>query len=327
DQTPHLKLRHADLHLTNEIGIYVDRSPSTTSIQTPSLRGSLPMPPGCPTIFEMDRLCGWSAVLLALFPAQPAFAHEDPAGDLYPEVRVEGGNFAVYFTSSFPYEKYDDSWYASKHQHRMIFSPEGTLLTPRHKPPKGTEIPVDRFDLKGTTIRIGEEEITFTGLEGYLLRSGNGTVTRHLLPWPDKEPYVAESAVATPEGIAVNAIRMEPYGAYQCFWFRFGIDAPPETVPICEPLRIYDFAVSSNIVLAAGRFYVASMVEGPKLELWSWKPGEPKGRVETLDSPADWNCHLHMAAIGNRLCLAYHCATRQEGNNSRIFTVFRTAAP
>jgi hypothetical protein len=71
--------------------------------------------------------------------------------------------------------------------------------------------------------------------------------------------------------------------------------------------------------------------EDLKLWLWSWAPGEKSGRVDELNSPADWNSHLSLAAIGDQLCLAYHAVPRPEDESfgvlstARIFTVFHKA--
>ena len=89
--------------------------------------------------------------------------------------------------------------------------------------------------------------------------------------------------------------------------------------------------MASNLAFAGGKFWVAYMKgegeDGVKLRLWSWKPGDKEARNEVLDSPGFWNSHLSLAAIGDRLCLAYHCAEASgpKYDVARIVTVFRDA--
>ena len=119
-------------------------------------------------------------------------------------------------------------------------------------------------------------------------------------------------------------------GLLKFYWFAHESTSDPMILTIGRTACIYHFPVASNITFAGGRYWVAYMrpTEGEvlKLSLWSWKPGDKKARVEDLDSPPDWNSHLSMTAIGDRLCLAYHCVTGPRYfENARIETIFRKA--
>src|SRR5690349_10785687 len=61
-----------------------------------------------------------------------AIAHEDPVGDIYPVVKVENGNFAIYFYNNAHQQTatdYDMS--GNSPVYRIVYSPTGELLGPR----------------------------------------------------------------------------------------------------------------------------------------------------------------------------------------------------
>jgi hypothetical protein len=279
--------------------------------------------------------------LLLLALAGPAFGHADPRGDLHPQVLVKDGNFAIVFNSSQP--EGVESFTGEKAVFRMIYTPEGKLVAPRH--------PLDRkrdwretgpAGLYGKGMRLGDVSVYFGGghssQPGFRLRTPDGVVTRVTLPWSrDLSLNLCEDVMLLPEGLALTGKEGRGEVAennLKFYWFEHEATEALTTQSIGPTICIYDFPVASNIAYAGGRFWVAYMRpagqpedEGVELALWSWKPGEEKGRVEVLDSPAHWNCHLSMAAIGDRLCLAYHCAMKESyyGTDARIVTVFRKA--
>jgi hypothetical protein len=257
--------------------------------------------------------------------------HSDPWGDIHPQVSVVDGRFAIVFNTSLPDRVADYS--DEKPVYRMIFEADGRLFTPRH--------PLERrrswqemapVGLYGREMRLGDSTVILqgnsSGRPDYLLKSADGKTTRVRLPWPkDLSLHLFEDAVVTAEGIAITGKEREPLKFY---WFAHEETVAPVVLTIGTTACIYDFPVASNIAFAGGRFWVAFMrpegSEDLKLALWSWKPGEKDGRVEILDSPAYWNSHLSMAAIGDRLCLAYHCEVPVSSDrNARIVTVFRKA--
>jgi len=111
------------------------------------------------------------------------------------------------------------------------------------------------------------------------------------------------------------------------YWFAHDSLEEPKVLSIGTTACIYDFPVASNIVFAGGRYWVAYMRptgDELKLSLWSWQPGNKKGQIDDLEYPTTWNSSLSMAAIGERLCLAYHWAPRYPGT-AQIITVFHQA--
>lgn len=257
--------------------------------------------------------------------------HSDPWGDIHPQVSVVDGRFSIVFNTSLPDGRSDYS--DEKPVHRMIFEADGSLFAPRHPlERKRSWREMGLVGLYCREMRLGGSTVVFqgnsSGRPDYLLKSPDGRTTRVRLPWPKEMAlYLFEDALVTAEGIAITGKEREPLKFY---WFAHGETAAPVVLTIGDTACIYDFPVASNIAFAGGRFWVAHMRlvggEDLKLALWSWKPGEKDGRVEILDSPAHWNSHLSMAAIGDRLCLAYHCED-PDGRRptARIVTVFRKA--
>ena len=165
---------------------------------------------------------------------------------------------------------------------------------------------------------------------GILLKGPDGAITKVTLPWPKGVALsLCEDVVATPEGLAFTG--KEDPEILRFYWFAHESVEAPARVTIGATQCIYDFPVASNIAFAASRYWVAFMrgneEAGSEVVMWSWKPGESKGRERVLDAPAHWNSHLSLAAIGDRLCLAYHCAGQANHyrSDARIETVFLKA--
>ncbi len=282
------------------------------------------------------RLFGTLVVAVALLNSgflNFASGHADPSGDTHPNVQVIDGNFAVVFvpgrTGKEPYD-----YTASEAVVRMIYSSEGKLIAPRHpldrKRFHGESGPVGIY---GRQFSFGESRVIFQGRSvkpGYVIRSPKGDLEKVRLPWPEETQLsLFEDVNFTPDGLAITG--KEDPDDLRFYWFEHDSVKPPVVQMIGGTSTIYDFPVASNLAFAGGRFWVAFIrpreTDGWDLVLWSWKPGEAEGRFEVLDSPAHWNCQLSMAAIGDRLCLAYHCATAEENyrTGARIVTVFRKA--
>lgn len=281
---------------------------------------------------EFSRVSWLVCVLLNL--GTMADAHSDPWGDIHPKVSVMDGKFSIVFNSAQPGQPSDFT--KKKSVQQMIYTAEGKLFAPRH--------PLKRMrshqesgpvGLYGREVRLDGSTVIFqANRDGYLLKSPEGKITRVHLPWPKNVSLsLLEDVLVAPEGIAITGKEGSPSpdgGPLRFYWFAHDSTDAPAMLIIGATACIYQFPVASNVTFAGGRFWVAYMrpteKEELKLALWSWKPGDKEARVEDLDSPADWNSHLSMAAIGDRLCLAYHCVTdHQYPGNARIVTVFRKA--
>jgi hypothetical protein len=106
----------------------------------------------------------------------------------------------------------------------------------------------------------------------------------------------------------------------------------PDTVQITAPNTlsfIWTFPVVSNLVQVNERYCIAwprynRTASRYECVISTWKPGEKEPTEIIVDEPADWNSHLSLAAIGDRLCLAYHCLAGENPLRSKIIIVFRT---
>lgn len=278
-------------------------------------------------------LCFWMG-------AGVACGHQDPWGDIHPQVFVLDGKFAIDFNSSIPDQ--EDGYSEGKPVQRMIFNADGSLFAPRHPTErKRSHMEMGPAGLYGKSVPLGESTLIFgserSAKPGYILKSSEGKLTKVSLPWPEKTGLTMfEDVVVTAKGIAITGKEPGPNSDSEentplhFYWFSHGETGPPIILDIGPTACIYDFPVASNLAFAGGRFWVGLMRpigEDLKVALWSWKLGEKDGRMEILDSPAHWNSHMSLAASGDQLCLAYHCTVPDTRNlrSARIVTVFRKA--
>jgi len=279
----------------------------------------------------MSSCCAWLCALI-LTGVEWAAGHEDPLGDLHPQVLVMDGNFAIVFNTSMRDDRQDFT--DTKKVFGMVYSPEGKLIAPRHPLEKKRSwmagAPAGLF---GKRMKLGKSTVIFGASRsprpGYFLEAPDGRLTKVSLPWPeDVALMLCEDVFVTADGLAITG--KEDPDVLRFYWFAHESAEAPVRLEIGPTFCIYDFPVASNIAYAGGRFWVAFMRggggDGGEVVMWSWKPGEEKGREQVLDAPAHWNSDLSLAAIGDRLCLAYHCV--QEGGydaDARIETVFLKA--
>lgn len=271
-------------------------------------------------------ICCW------VFLSGDVWGHSDPRGDVHPVVLVESGNFAVYFYTNALGDRYFEG---EQPTFRMLYTPEGRLLAPRHavklRREKNLKIYVERFrnEKPNATIFLPE-----------------GKKQTLALAWPkDTRVHLVESSSISSDHIALAVKLMYDRedrtpdlfdlglrGQFFVYLFPREGFGKPEQFLIGIPKMIYDFPIASNLVFANGKFWVAwvraSEREGKPFEmvLSSIEPGSGNVIERILDTPADWNSHLSLAVIGGRLCLAYHCVVDHEYPGiSEIITVFTKA--
>jgi hypothetical protein len=272
--------------------------------------------------------CVPSIVASFLLTAGTARAHEDPRGDVHPQVRVEKGNFAIYFSSND--ERGDAD--AEPPTLRVIYSPAGELLAPRHHV---AEIPDDESGprLRGGDIPVaaGGEILSvppwprlFHGKPFYTVKK-DGRIERHSLPWPDGVE-ISDLTRIISDGHSITIAAKAGGNLLSFYHFSRGGFQLPTIVQIGSPATIYDFPVASNIVFAGGKYWIAWMRPGEKkieAVLSNWKPGNADMEHVVLKTLGDWNSDLSLGTTGDVICLAYHCsASGAYPGRSSIITSF-----
>jgi hypothetical protein len=282
---------------------------------------------------DLLQRCIGIAVCLLLTPLS-LIAHQDPLGDVHPSVQVENGNFVVYFQdNTAPSAASDADEQAPAAVFRVVYSPAGDLLAPRHRRPGANLDALHRWR-EAEIARLGDETIQVAGLgkrdtepPSYSVSRGGGTETRRL-PWPGNRPEYVHNVAATNDSLLVAAASADKLYLHQ---FSRYDTSRVDSVLIGEPEFIYMFPVASNVVVVNGRFWIgwirwnrATKRYEAVLSTWSREMPEPAHTV--FDQPADGNSHMALAVIGDRLCLAYHCVTGDElPSRSRIVTIFHRA--
>jgi hypothetical protein len=280
--------------------------------------------------------------LALAFSASPLLAYSDPRGDVFPNVKVENGNFAVYFYNrSAETNNEEDMLDRNVPVYRMVYSPAGELLGPRARCQnfRSDSLHEANSMVYDKKIELRDEQVLF---EADFLKGGkpsffikrNGSREHRRLPWPDnvKIDYVAGVHVDE-RSLVISATVGE--GILAIFHFdRMKFEAPGTAI-VGQPAFINDFPRASNPVLAADRYWIGWVRynQGKKkfeTVLSDWKPGEEKMHETILDAPSDWNTDLSLAAIGTQLCLAYHCSIPNSATNEspavgQIITIFREA--
>jgi hypothetical protein len=227
-------------------------------------------------------------------------AHVAARGDGGASVVVEAGKFAVYFSDSILEKRF-----------RMLFTPDGKLLAPRHE--------VKSYpDVASTTLGFPFPRVSFGGKEIQVARAN----PRNLV-FMFSTACVSETHQAI-DGCDEMAILNEAEDGFRYYIDLFKRDgfSLPESFFIGVPASIYDFPTASNIVYANERFWVA-WVRGYEMVLSSVRPGDEKAVERVLDVPADWNSSLSLAVINNQLCLAYGCSVNHDyPGTSQLITTF-----
>jgi hypothetical protein len=273
--------------------------------------------------------------LIVCCVATPCDAHSDPRGDIYPNVKVERGNFVIDFENNEDqFTRNPRAPFESSLLLRMIYSPEGVLLAPRHLH-RGTRGLNDTLGYPAKTEAIvGTEKISIERSPGgppcYMTKK-NGKREEHRLAWPEGYKCAFEAFAADADSICVAVVADSKLFLHHFDRHQF---TPPKTIQVTEQSTlsfIWDFPVVSNLVFVGGRYCIAwpryKKDVGFECVISTWKPGEERPKEIILNEPADWNSHLSLAVIGDRLCLAYHTLSGQYQPVSKIVTAFRTISP
>ena len=248
-----------------------------------------------------------------------AQAHSDPSGDIHPDVVVEDGKFALYFSSRRgPYDH--ENW-------RMVFSADGKILQPRH------QLLSKRTDnTRGKSIQVETHALPDSDTMHFVLqRFQDGKKTELPLPLDPVKCPLIRSATMAGEWVgftwAANSLSLSGPGVgmpkpIQLMFSTASVSGftPGKTVLIGEPATIYDFPSASNPVWAARRWWVAwvrkaqTAVErkDPMLAwetmLTSMDPTTNKLEHKRLLGLSHWNTSISMKTTGGWLCIAWHAS-------------------
>ena len=255
------------------------------------------------------------------------FGHSDPLGDIYPSVKIQHGNFVIEFENN----EGEDA--ERKAVFRLVYSADGVLLAPRHRFAAERPFAETIGETAKTIVNIGKETIKFqrSRSEQPTYSSTTDKKTQvHNLPWPDGRHCAFEAGAADADFICVACIGEDRGLSLNRFNRRSF--APPETVAIGSPEAIqfiYDFPIVSNLVQIGQRYCIGwvrlnSSRDNYETVISTWKAGEKQPQEIVFQEPSDWNTHLSMAAIGTRVCLAYHCFADDHYPRSKIITIFQT---
>lgn len=277
----------------------------------------------------------WQSVLLLTLLAHfgIALAHPDPRGDIHARVSVVAGAFEVRYQVH-PVDEPDDS-------DRPLdvlgdrYAANGERLVERGEV-EGEE---GATRLAGEIYegRVGEVRYrTTVDRDGAVVSevvSPPGSRTQRLLPFPPglELIYLAD-ALVTGQGIALAAVvsRREE-GRFGILWHPHGVEQGPTFVELAVPSMIYDYPVASNLVWTEGRFWIATMraptpVAPSQPILWSWKPGDNEARQRLVEGEGAADTTMSMAAIGGRLCLAFH-RSDEESSLAQVAVHFEKTEP
>lgn len=279
-----------------------------------------------------------SALALLVFcgVVRVSFAHSDPRGDVYPNVKVEGGNFVIDFHNNDSGNEGDDIEANSddRPRLRMIYSAEGELLAPRHLH-GGKRTHADTIDDSAKErAQVGDETIIVArGLSVQPLYTSkrNGRTEVHRLPWPDDFSPGFEALCAGTDFIGIAAIKNNQNLVLAHFdRHHFALPQMMQLSKGDELSFIWHFPVVSNLVRVGNRYCIAwprynKAAQTVDCVISTWKPGEDEPKDIVLKEPGALNTHLSLAAIGSRLCLVYHGFNEDSSRPlSTIIVVFRT---
>lgn len=283
-----------------------------------------------------------AATFLLVLLLRQALAHQDPRGDVRPVVMAADGKFIVEFECNFADEWIEDP----KPVFRMMWSPEGKLILPRHRVtltseesvakeaswswPRLPKVELIRFDdhqcRAALQMRIGRT-ITQTPLPLIVKTSHESADSHHTVitgPWVAFTWADVNNKSMDQSRVALNLSLVAKMGF-----------VPGETVKLGHPAAIYDIPRSSPPLWAAGRWWVAWIREVPGVKVidpdrrpWqtvlsSYSPTTKKHELHPLIGQSTWNTSPSMAVTNGWLCIAWNTEADYETEQpARIVTVF-----
>lgn len=258
-------------------------------------------------------------------------AHIDPPGEIHPTVFAEEERFVVYFSVNRSIGADN-----STSEYRREFNTSGKQLKWARRSPK----PEDSALIDAAARRRSD------GAKQYQLDSSARSVAvsehgkepaRHELEWPCGRPpfeFFHDYAVTGgrlfilgyPESPKQQAVKkILTLYTFETDHFRF-VEAPN----LGEVAAIYHRPTASPLIPVGGLLAFAWMgsPEGTsqsQLSLTVVDPRHRTTRTSPIDAPFRWNTSISAAAIGNRICIAWHDGEAYgKVKKGKILTHFQT---
>jgi hypothetical protein len=272
--------------------------------------------------------------------------HQDPLGDIHPVVLLEGDGFAVYHQSNDPKVPERDVW------HKQVHDLDGSLAVPRHRVPADQRERLEELLTRHYDQRLAPgPRVEVSKLAGdsaaFGLVQTNGGRSRSVLPVECPQNARVSQTFATETEVAFSWSTIERgqdalVGVLRVSLARSDGVAQGRTVIVGKACAIYDFPVASNLVWAAGRWWVAWVRDDTPADavendegnrtyhtvLSCVESGTGKVSHEVLPGISHWNSHLSVATHGGWICVAWHASTDDAyPGHAKVVTAFQKLPP
>lgn len=270
------------------------------------------------------------SLLLVLVVLEKSYAHSDPAGDVYPIVKVERKNFVVYFSNNnerkLEYTK-DGVLKPYLNYYKTIISPDSKIIQKRKKI---DAIPEDKPDCEltpddsGYLIKDKDQWLIFPRVKPvfknkpFMIRLEDGSRKKIEFPWGETKIEDIDGVIKFKDEV-IFLVSLEPKEkdyekGYPFYFYKFKEDGKgePISVKVGKPNRkIWGFAACSNIVEQYPRCIVSWLErsEGDgdcRLMLSVWDVPESALQTKVIKKSVSWNTSISMARIENKILIAWH---------------------
>ena len=274
-------------------------------------------------------LRNWLVGACLLLPAG-LLGHMDPVGDVHPHVSVKNGMFVVEFNNNKSQELNHRS------EFRVVYSKEGDVILPRHPIEKRSAI--FKSGWYGGTTQVVGDKVYRVDENAQVLQElvDDKVVATHPLGWKDGKPplEIFEDFLVVEDSLYILGTLLEMDRGYddpKLQIARFSLDqvGPPEVYPVGAVASIYHFPTCSGLQLVGDKICLAWMGEHPEKErkrsflLTALDTKENRMQTKELPDEYYWNTQVSLAAIGHRICIAWHHGRIYgEFQESKIKTIF-----
>jgi len=283
----------------------------------------------------MDRTRQFSStlgltVLLIFSISQIGTAHQDPAGDVHPIVKVDGKHFVLYFSNNnerkIEYNK-DRTLKPYLNYYKTTILPNGKTINRRVKIEEvQEELPNCElsYEDRGYSIKDNEEWLIFPraipvyNKKPFMVRLNNCEREKVTFPWGEAKVDGINGVIKSNDAIIFlvtleredrNFERPNPFYFYK---FKEDSKTNPESMKVGNPDRqIWGKAACSNIVDLHPR-YVLCWLEHSEEEkncrmmMSVWDTSNNTLQSKVIMKSVHWNTTISMARIENKILVAWH---------------------